>query len=161
MARPAANHSSFRTWARRKRSTAPASSPERPVAGACFLRSSAMIALQAVRRTRPGLGRLRESSRDPADRGIIVDAAEGFDGPLAPGRIHHALACEAGRKDGPSYPRRSRRAPDISPTSIESNCNQRVLSPVMPAKAGIQHGFDWTLNSRLRGNDTMIECDSV
>ena len=54
-----------------------------------------------------------------------------------------------------------RAAPDISPTSIESNCNQRVLSPVMLAKAGIQHGFDWTLNSRLRGNDTMIECDSI
>jgi hypothetical protein len=31
----------------------------------------------------------------------------------------------------------------------------------MPAKAGIQHGFDWTLNSSLRGNDTMIEYDSV
>src|ERR1700727_251320 len=157
MARWAANHSSFRAWARRKRSTAPASSPERPVPGACFLRSSAMIALQAVRRTRRGPGRLREPSRDPADRGIIADGAEGFDGPLAPGRIHHALACEAGREEG----RSTGRAPDILPTSIESYSNQRVLSSVLSPKAGIQHGFDWTLNSRLRGNDTMIECDSV
>jgi hypothetical protein len=31
----------------------------------------------------------------------------------------------------------------------------------MPTKAGIQQGFSQTLGSRLRGNDTMIERDSV
>jgi hypothetical protein len=31
----------------------------------------------------------------------------------------------------------------------------------MPAKAGIQQGLAETLDSRLRGNDKMIGCDSI
>jgi hypothetical protein len=31
----------------------------------------------------------------------------------------------------------------------------------MPAKAGIQKGFPEALDSRLRGNDSMVECNAI
>jgi hypothetical protein len=42
----------------------------------------------------------------------------------------------------------------------KATCNQQKLSSVMPAKAGIQQGFAETQDSRLRGNDKLVESDS-